>query len=77
MKVTMIARSALLAVLFTAAVGIAVAQTPAPIPDAAAPAAALSDNLPVPPAPAPKVSKAWVLLDYATGQVLAGDNADM
>ena len=77
MKVTMIARSALLAVLFTAAVGIAVAQTPAPIPDAAAPAAALSDNLPVPPAPAPKVSKAWVLLDYATGQVLAGDNADL
>lgn len=51
--------------------GAAVAQTPAP-----ARPAALSDNLPVPDAPAPKVSKAWVLMDYATGQVLAGENVD-
>ena len=27
-----------------------------------------------PPAPVPSVSKAWVLMDYATGQVLAGEN---
>jgi serine-type D-Ala-D-Ala carboxypeptidase (penicillin-binding protein 5/6) len=84
MKATITARRALFAALFasallTSAVGIAVAQTPAPTPRPNVPAAggALSDNLPVPPAPAPKVSKAWVLLDYATGQVLAGDNADL
>jgi D-alanyl-D-alanine carboxypeptidase (penicillin-binding protein 5/6) len=63
--------SAWLAVLATAAVGLAVAQAPAPRP--AAPA--LSDALPVPPPP--KVEgDAWVLMDYATGQVLAGENVD-
>ena len=51
--------------------GFAIAQTPAP-----ARPAALSDNLPVPDAPAPKVSKAWLVMDYATGQVLAGENVD-
>jgi serine-type D-Ala-D-Ala carboxypeptidase (penicillin-binding protein 5/6) len=57
----------------TTTLGLAFAQSPAP----AAPApAALSDALPVPPAPAPKVSKAWVLMDFATGQVLAGENYD-
>src|SRR5690242_19258110 len=65
----------LFAALATAAFGLAFAQTPAPRP--APPAAVASGELPVPPAPAPKVSKSWVLLDYATGQVLAGDNADM
>ncbi|GAA5000572.1 D-alanyl-D-alanine carboxypeptidase [Pseudoluteimonas lycopersici] len=60
----------LFAAVATAAFGLAFAQTPAP------PAAVASGELPVPPAPAPKVSKAWVLLDFATGQVLAGDNAD-
>ena len=64
--------SAWLAVLATAAVGLAVAQAPAPRP--AAPTA-LSDALPVPPPP--KVEgDAWVLMDYATGQVLAGENYD-
>jgi len=62
----------LLAALATAVVGVAFAQTPAPAP-AAAPAA-LSDALPIPAAPAPKVSKAWIVMDYATGQVLAGEN---
>lgn len=38
--------------------------------------AALSDALPIPDAPAPKVSKAWLVMDYATGQVLAGENID-
>ena len=51
--------------------GTALAQAPAP-----ARPAALSDALPVPDAPAPKVSKAWLLMDYATGQVLAGENID-
>jgi len=64
----------LFAMLATAAVGLACAQ---PAPQPAAPrAAALSDNLPIPPAPAPKESKAWLLMDYATGQVLAGQNID-
>jgi D-alanyl-D-alanine carboxypeptidase (penicillin-binding protein 5/6) len=61
-------------VLATSALGFAVAQTPAtPAP---ARTAALSDDLPVPPAPAPATSKAWVVMDYATGQVLAGENID-
>lgn len=51
--------------------GLAIAQTPTP-----AKSVALSDALPIPDAPAPKVSKAWVLMDAATGQVLAGDNVD-
>lgn len=60
-----------LAAVATAAVGFAVAQTPAPQPAAAA----LSDALPVPPPP--KVTgTAWVLMDYATGQVLASENPD-
>ncbi|WP_374249702.1 D-alanyl-D-alanine carboxypeptidase family protein [Thermomonas sp.] len=68
-------RSLLLVALASAGLaigsGLAVAQSPVP-----ARPAALSDNLPVPDAPAPKVSKAWVVMDYATGQVLAGENVD-
>ena len=61
----------------TAAFGIAFAQTPAPAPAAnAAPAAVATGELPIPTAPAPAVSKAWVVIDYATGQVLAGSNID-
>lgn len=61
----------------TAAFGFAFAQTPAPAPAAtAAPAAVATGELPIPTAPAPAVSKAWVVMDYATGQVLAGDNID-
>ncbi|HSR65559.1 MAG TPA: D-alanyl-D-alanine carboxypeptidase family protein [Xanthomonadaceae bacterium] len=63
----------LLAAAASAAVGLAFAQSPAPQPAAARPAA-LSDALPIPAAPAPKVSKAWIVMDYATGQVLAGEN---
>ena len=55
--------------------GIAIAQGPVPAQANAKPAA-LSDDLPVPEAPAPKVSKAWLVMDYATGQVLAGANVD-
>ncbi|MGN6513586.1 MAG: D-alanyl-D-alanine carboxypeptidase family protein [Lysobacteraceae bacterium] len=63
----------LLAAVASAAVGLAFAQAPAPQPATPRPAA-LSDALPIPPAPAPKVSKAWIVMDYATGQVLAGEN---
>ncbi len=60
------------AVAATLAVGLVSAQTPTPQP---APAAAASPAaVPTPPAPAPAVSKAWVLMDYDTGQVLAGEN---
>jgi D-alanyl-D-alanine carboxypeptidase (penicillin-binding protein 5/6) len=62
-----------LAALAAAGIGLATAQTPAP---AAGPATALSDNLPIPDAPAPATSKAWLVMDYATGQVLAGENVD-
>ena len=59
------------AFLLTSTLGLAVAQTPASGP--AAPPA--SDALPVPPPP--KVAgTSWVLVDYASGNVLAGDGYD-
>ena len=71
-------RSLLFVALATAGIafgsGLAIAQVPTPAP--VAKPAALSDNLPIPDAPAPAVSKAWLVMDYATGQVLAGDNID-
>ena len=60
-----------LAALATASFGLAFAQTPAPQPAPAAPEAAVE----IPPAPKP-VGTAWILMDYATGQVLAGENYD-
>lgn len=59
--------------LATAFVGLAIAQTPNTPPP---PSAVASGELPIPPPPAPKVSKAWILMDAATGQVLAGENID-
>lgn len=71
-------RSLLFVALATAGLvfgsGLAIAQLPTPAP--VAKPAALSDNLPIPDAPAPAVNKAWVVMDYATGQVLAGGNID-
>ena len=67
-------RSLLLVALATAGIGLAFAQAPSPQP--VAKPAALSDNLPIPDAPAPAVTKAWVVMDHATGQVLAGENID-
>ncbi|MDR7193430.1 D-alanyl-D-alanine carboxypeptidase family protein [Luteimonas terrae] len=82
MKVSVVVSRLLLAALAAATVGIAVAQDPAPTPQPAprpaAPAAAapaLSDDLPTPPPPT-VTGTAWVIMDYATGQVLAGDNPD-
>ena len=64
----------LAAALALATVAIAAqAQQPVPQPSTPKPAA-LSDALPVPPAPAPDGAAAWLLMDYATGQVLAGEN---
>jgi serine-type D-Ala-D-Ala carboxypeptidase (penicillin-binding protein 5/6) len=58
-----------LAALATTAVGLVFAQTPAPQP--APPSAEASVAIPPPPKP---VGNAWVLMDYITGQVLAGEN---
>ncbi len=65
--------SLLLAAVCTATVGLAIAQTPtaAPVANTSPSAAA-----PTPPAPAPQGAKAWLLMDGATGQVLAGENID-
>ena len=60
-----------LVALCTAFLGIATAQTP-DVPRPVAPAAAA---LPVPPPPKIE-AKAWLLMDDATGQVLAGENID-
>ena len=58
--------------LLTTTLGVALAQTAAPAPATAPPA---SDALPVPPPP--KITgTAWVLMDYASGNVLAGENYD-
>ncbi len=54
------------------AAGAALAQVPVPMPGPAAAAAAQ----PVPPPPAPSGAKSWVLMDAASGQVLAGDAID-
>ena len=67
--------AAILACVATATMALAFAQ-PQPQPAPARPAA-LSDALPIPPPPAPSTAAAWVLMDYATGQVLAGENIDL
>ncbi|MEL4017118.1 hypothetical protein AAE045_23660, partial [Dryocola clanedunensis] len=68
-------RFAAAAMATTLFVGMVSAQTPAPTPaPAPAPAAAAPATVATPPAPKPSVSKAWILMDYATGQVLAGEN---
>ncbi|EKU24224.1 D-alanyl-D-alanine carboxypeptidase family protein [Xanthomonas graminis] len=61
------------AAVATFAVGLVSAQTPGPVPASPA-AAAAPATVAIPPAPKPAVSKSWVLMDYATGQVLAGEN---
>jgi len=61
-----------LAAFCTAAVGFAIAQTPTPNP-VPSPTTATA---PMPPAPVPPGAKSWLLMDAATGQVLAGENID-
>ncbi len=65
-------RFAAAAMATTLFVGMVSAQTPLPTP-APAPTAAPT-AVATPPAPVPSTSKAWILMDYATGQVLAGEN---
>ena len=65
-----------LATLATFAVGLALAQSPQPaMPQPAAAQPAASDALPVPPPPE-VTGTAWVLMDAASGNVLAGENYD-
>ena len=65
-----------LATLATFAVGLALAQSPQPAtPQPAAAQPAASDALPVPPPPE-VAGTAWVLMDAASGNVLAGENYD-
>lgn len=68
-------RFAATALAATLVVGLAHAQTELPTPAAPA-AAAAPATVATPPAPVPSVSKAWILMDYASGQVLAGENVD-
>lgn len=73
MKSPTVFRAIGFAALTTFAIGLAVAQTPAlPKPAALAPA---SESLPVPPPPE-VVGKAWIVMDAASGNMLAGDNVD-
>ncbi|WP_026010190.1 D-alanyl-D-alanine carboxypeptidase family protein [Pseudoxanthomonas sp. GW2] len=65
---------AALAAVATFAFGLASAQAPAPAP--AAPAAAAPAPVAIPPAPRPSQATAWLVMDYATGQILAGENVD-
>jgi D-alanyl-D-alanine carboxypeptidase (penicillin-binding protein 5/6) len=76
MKPAVVFRRIAVAALATVlVVGLATAQdVPQPAP-AAAPAAALSDALPTPPPPS-VTGNAWLLMDYASGQILAGENID-
>ena len=67
-------RFAAAALATTLAVGLASAQTPTPTPVPAPAAAAAPAQVATPPAPVPTTATAWVLMDYATGQVLAGEN---
>lgn len=72
MKAPALARGTALAALTTFVIGFALAQAPAPQPTTPAPRP-LSADLPVPPPPA-ITAKAWVLMDAASGNVLAGEN---
>ena len=62
----------LLAAASAAVVAVAAAQMPTPTPQPTPTVAAM----PVPPAPVPTGAKAWILMDFETGQVLAGENID-
>src|SRR3970282_545914 len=69
-----LARAAALAGVSTFFVGLAFAQAPAALPKPAGLRPA-SDSLPVPPPPA-IVGTAWILMDAASRNVLAGENID-
>lgn len=72
MKVPALARAAVVAAAATLVAGLALAQT-TPQPRTQLPPA--SDALPVPPPPQ-ITGTAWILMDAASGNVLAGENYD-
>lgn len=59
--------------LSVSVLGVVLAQEPSPAP--AETPDALSDAMPIPPPPS-ITGSAWLLMDYETGQVLAGENVD-
>ncbi|PJK10319.1 serine-type D-Ala-D-Ala carboxypeptidase [Lysobacteraceae bacterium NML08-0793] len=73
---------AALAIVIALAIANASAQTESPSPSAAAATSstpATAENtaaIAIPDAPAPRVSKAWLVMDAASGEVLAGENVD-
>ncbi len=62
-----------MAVMVTALIGAVFAQTPVATPKPAMPAAT---PLAVPDAPKPASATAWLVMDDATGKILAGENID-
>ncbi len=62
-------------VSLVAVTGLLFAQTPPPAPSAASRPVPTLPQAPIPPAPQPN-AQAWVLMDYATGQILASHNMD-
>ena len=67
-------RLAAAALATTFSIGLALAQAPTPAPR---PAAATPATVAIPDAPKPAQSSAWLVMDDATGQVLAGENIDV
>ena len=57
--------------------GLVLAQTPLAQTPAAAPAKPAPPPLAIPDAPKPVTAKAWLVMDDATGKVLAGENVDL
>ena len=54
--------------------GLVLAQTPMPTPTPNAAPAAAPAVVQIPAAPAPSTATAWLVMDHASGQVLAGEN---
>jgi len=75
MKFPRLFRAIGLAALGTLAVGLATAQEPVPVPQPGGAAPAAAAPIEVPPAPEP-VATAWIVMDAASGKVLAGENID-
>ncbi len=75
MKFPNLLRAFGLAALGTLAVGLATAQEAMPRPAAQPAPAPAAEPMPVPPAPVP-VGEAWIVVDAASGKVLAGENID-
>ncbi|WP_027069747.1 D-alanyl-D-alanine carboxypeptidase family protein [Novilysobacter defluvii] len=75
MKFPNLLRAFGLAALGTLAVGLATAQDAMPRPAAQPAPAPAAEPAPVPPPPEP-VGEAWILVDAASGKVLAGENID-